>query len=387
MNVRSLLPLVVASALAACGDDASSSKLPANAAEAVTTYARIVSATYEDSVTAAAELDAAVTALLATPSQATLDAAREAWLDAREPYLQTEVFRFYDGPIDEPEADLEPKINAWPLDESHIDYVEGDASAGIVNDPLVELTADALVAKNAEGGDENVATGWHAVEFLLWGQDRAVDGPGDRKHTDFVDGGSATNQARRRQYLAVVSALLVSHLETVRDAWADGADYRAGLEAASPAEGLRRILTGMITLSGFETGGERLQAALDSGSQEDEHSCFSDNTHRDMIQDIQGVLNVWRGEYRRVDGTLVSGVGIRDVVAAVDTDLRDALDARIDASLALANALVPPFDQEIALSNTAGRARVTALVVSLSEQEDLLEDVFRLFDLSVPVVE
>ncbi|HZO12465.1 MAG TPA: imelysin family protein, partial [Polyangiaceae bacterium] len=164
-------------------------------------------------------------------------------------------------------------------------------------------------------------------------------------------------------------------------------NYRAGLVAAPPEEGLRRILTGMIVLSGFETGGERLQTALDSGDQEDEHSCFSDNTHRDMVQDVRGVQNVYLGRYQRLDGSEVTGTGLREVVAAADPALADSLEARIAESLTLAEALVPPFDREIATDNAEGRARVQALVISLREQEDLLEQVFRLFALEVPVVE
>ncbi|PKN56603.1 MAG: iron-regulated protein [Deltaproteobacteria bacterium HGW-Deltaproteobacteria-14] len=381
-----LLPLLIL--VTACGDGATADSLPGNAAAAVTTYAALVRATYDDTVAATEELQDAVDALLAAPTEATLAAARQAWRDAREPYLQSEVFRFYDGPIDGPPDYLEGRINAWPMDENYVDYVESDAAAGIINDDAREISADALASLNAVGGDANVSTGYHAVEFLLWGQDRSATGPGDRPHTDFLDGGTAQHQARRRQYLQVVTDLLVADLTAVRDRWApDAANYRADFEAASPAEGLRRVLTGMITLSGFETGGERLQAALDSGSQEDEHSCFSDNTHRDMIQDIQGVQNVWRGAYTRRDASVVSGVGVREVVAAADPDLAAAVDAKIDASLALANALVAPFDQEIALSNTAGRQRVQALIVSLHEQEGLLQDVFRLLALQIPVGE
>ena len=138
----------------------------------------------------------------------------------------------------------------------------------------------------------------------------------------------------------------------------------------------------MIILSGFETGGERLQTALDSGDQEDEHSCFSDNTHRDMIQDVQGVQNVYLGTYGSVSGT-----SIKDIVAEQDAELADRLESEIAASLAAGNALQPPFDQEIASDNAEGRARVQALIDALRTQEATLEEVFRLFELDVPVAE
>ena len=373
----------------AAGQGATSGKELGEALEgAVSTYARIVSASYEDSLASAEDLDKAVGELLDDPTEATLEAARQAWLAAREPYLQTEVYRFYEGPIDNAEDGPEGLIKAWPLDEKYIDYVEGDGSSGIINDPSQDIDAESLQGLNEQGGEENIATGFHAIEFLLWGQDLDDEGPGARPATDFQDGGSADNQERRRAYLRTVSALLVTHLQQLVDAWdADGDNYRADFEALDPEKALERILTGMIVLTGVETGGERLQTALDTADQEDEHSCFSDNTHRDMIQDIRGIQNVYLGRYERLDGEKIEGDGIYDVVAIRDEDLADQVKERIDTSLELAEALEPPFDQEIALDNDPGRKRVEDLVESLSTQEDDLVDVFTEFDLTVDIPE
>ena len=367
------LPLV----LAGCGG------LPGNTGDAVANYADIVEATYADTLADAQALDGTLEALVADPSDTTLAAARTAWLDSREPYLQTEVFRFYDGPIDNAEDGPEGLINAWPLDENYIDYVDGDPDAGIINGSET-IDAATLEGLNEQGGEKNIATGYHAIEFLLWGQDQSTTGPGDRPYTDYVtDGqGTAANQERRGQYLTVAGDLLVGHIEQVHAQWTPDAAYRTDFEADAEL-GLERILTGMTILSGFETGGERLQAALDSGSQEDEHSCFSDNTHRDMIQDVRGVQNVWLGTYVRTDGSTVSGESIQAVVAAKDAELADAITAKIAESLALAEALQTPFDQEI-VPGAEGNARVQALIISLREQEDLLFEAFALFEFTVP---
>jgi putative iron-regulated protein len=375
----------------ACGDN-DPETTPDHArirSEAIETYSKIVHASYADSAAAAADLDDAIQAFVADPTEETLEAAREAWLDAREPYLQTEVYRFYDGPIDNPTDGPEGLINAWPLDEAYIDYVAGDDMAGIVNDPSIDITEEELESLNEQGGEQNIATGFHAVEFLLWGQDSDVDGPGNRPATDYVTDGSGTaaNQERRAEYLTLVSAMLKAHLDGLVVAWAPGADYRVELESIDTDIALTRILTGMITLSGFETGGERLRIPLDSGEQEDEHSCFSDNTHRDMVQDVQGVLNVYDGSYRRTNGDVVSGTGIRAVVRLVDADLATQIEERIGSSLDLAEALEPPFDREIAPGNDEGNARVEALITSLDEQETLLEEAFRELELEIPVAE
>ncbi|MEL6178511.1 MAG: imelysin family protein, partial [Myxococcota bacterium] len=320
----------------------------------------------------------------------TLTAARDAWRASREPYLQTEVYRFYDGPIDNPDTGPEGLLNAWPLDENYIDYTATEAMAGIVNDTATTIDGASLESLNEKDGEKNLATGYHAIEFLLWGQDTSDTGPGERPHTDFLTDGSGTaaNQDRRGQYVTVSSTLMLSHLQQMVDAWSAGSqNYRQEFEALDNAEAMRRILTGMIVLSGFETGGERLQTALDSGEQEDEHSCFSDNTHRDMIQDIQGIQNVWLGSYTRIDGSVVSGAGVKDVVEATDTMLAGEVTDKIAESLTLANAMQVPFDQEIKPGNTEGNARVRALVVALTELESLLEQVFLKYGLEIPQTE
>ncbi|MFT5585021.1 MAG: putative iron-regulated protein [Cognaticolwellia sp.] len=360
--------------------------------DAVLNYAAIVDASYSDSYIAAMALNSALNDFVAAPSQAGLDDAKDAWLASREPYLQTEVYRFYDGPIDNAEDGPEGLLNAWPMDEAYVDYTVDDAETGVINgtetidaSSLVDLNGGGEL--NKDGGEDQVATGYHAVEFLLWGQDQSDTGSGNRPYTDYViDGsGTAANQDRRGDYLSVSGQLIVEHLGQVHMQWGAGAAYRTAFEA-EPTDSLEKILTGMIILSGFETGGERLQAALDSGDQEDEHSCFSDNTHRDMIQDVQGVQNVWLGSYTRTDGSMVEGTGIRDIVEAEDADLAESLDAQIQESLDLANALQTPFDQEI-IPGAPGNARVEALVGSLRAQEDLLFQVFELLELSVEIPE
>ena len=84
--------------------------------------------------TAAEALHDAIDAFVAGPTDATLQAAKDAWLAGRRLYGPTEVFRFYDGPIDNPDDGPEGQINAWPMDEAYVDYADGDPEAGIVND-------------------------------------------------------------------------------------------------------------------------------------------------------------------------------------------------------------------------------------------------------------
>jgi putative iron-regulated protein len=375
--VRRLAAGLLAASLlgaAACSDDSSKDDdtstgavehelSDADALAAATTYADLVHQTYADVVTSAEALNTALHTFTADPTAATLQAAKQAWLDGRVLYGPTEVYRFYDGPIDNPEDGPEGQINAWPLDEAYLDYVEGDPSAGIINDTegVPEITSDVLVESNTKGGEENVSTGWHAIEFLLWGQDLSDAGAGERPLTDYTTSPVAE---RRATYLELLGDLLVQDLTTVRDAWADASgSYRATF-LSDPHEAVADILRGMGALSSAELAGERIGVALDTKDQEDEHSCFSDNTTVDIVGNATGIRMAYTAEYPGVEGTSLS-----DVVAKVEPELDAALREALDANVAKAEALQAPFDQLILGDDSApGRVALQALVSGLQDQ-------------------
>ena len=330
-------------------------------------YATVVEASYADTLTSASLLRDAIHAFVATPSEATLASARQAWLAAREPYGQTEAFRFYSGPIDDAKGP-EGRINAWPLDEAYIDSVKGKANSGIINNRKIVLSKDKLAALNERGGEENISTGYHAIEFLLWGQDFDANGPGKRSWNDFVDG-QAANADRRRDYLKIIADLLVEDIASVAKAWQAGStNYRAKFEKDPDA--LRKMMVGIGVLSRAELAGERMEVALDSKNQEDEHSCFSDNTHRDILTNALGIRNVWLGEYKRLDGSVLKGPSLRDLVADKDAKAADKVSADMDATLAAAEGIKAPFDQEIVQPD--GRKRVQATINALKKQANSL---------------
>lgn len=330
-------------------------------------YATVVEASYADTLTSARLLRDAIHAFVAAPSEATLASARQAWLAAREPYGQTEAFRFYSGPIDDAKGP-EGRINAWPLDEAYIDSVKGKANSGIINNRKIVLSKDKLAALNERGGEENISTGYHAIEFLLWGQDFDANGPGKRSWNDFVDG-QAANADRRRDYLKIIADLLVEDIASVAKAWQAGStNYRAKFEKDPDA--LRKMMVGIGVLSRAELAGERMEVALDSKNQEDEHSCFSDNTHRDILTNALGIRNVWLGEYKRLDGSVLKGPSLRDLVADKDAKAADKVSADMDATLAAAEGIKAPFDQEIVQPD--GRKRVQATINALKKQANSL---------------
>jgi len=307
MNKPFVLPLVLSLSSFACAPTADTL---ADAPPVLENYATVLYAEYDDTLMGATALRTHATPLFAgTATQAALDDARAAWRASRVPYQQTEYARFYVGPIDDPDmGNVESLLNSWPLDENTIDYVMGSDGSGIINDPTTYPTIDASVIRdeNATPGEKNITAGYHAIEFLLWGQDFNPDGPGNRSYTDYVVGMGA-NADRRRTYLDVSTQLLVDDLAQVHAEWtpATPGNYRASFVAVAPHIGIGRILLGMGKLTEGELAGQRIHTPFTTKDQEDEHSCFSDNTVADYTHDVQGLINAYFGTYTRTDGTVV----------------------------------------------------------------------------------
>ncbi|MDE2966961.1 MAG: iron-regulated protein [Chloroflexota bacterium] len=364
-----VIPLTVALAVfAACSGD---SAPDVSASDVVEHYADGVHHTYVLSLNSAMVMREAIHAFLDNPAPATLEGAKRAWLTARDDYGPTEAYRFYDGPIDNEEDGPEAQLNAWPLDESYVDYVEGNPDSGIINmvDEYPEISAELLIELNEAGGEANVSTGWHAIEFLLWGQDLNPDGPGDRPIEDYT---TNANADRRATYLMVVTDLLIDDLQDMVNAWARGSanSYRAEFLNLDTDDALAKIITGIGELSRGELAGERMIVAYEARSQEDEHSCFSDNTVNDIIANARGIQNVWLGDF----GALI-GPGIVDLVRQEDTELADQLSMEIAASVAYATAIPFPFDAHLiaGLPNSdAGRRAVLTTIESLEDQTDTI---------------
>ena len=362
------LPLTHTAAVAATPTSAST-EAAVSAQGVARHYAALVYANYSDTLAAAKDMQTTIAAFLKAPSAEGLDKARKAWLDAREFYGQTEAFRFYGGPIDD-ENGPEGQINAWPLDEAYVDYVEGKPEAGMVNNPKVKITKAALIEANERGGEENISAGWHAIEFLLWGQDHSETGPGNRSFEDYV-AGKGKNAERRAQYLTAATQLLVDDLGTLVKAWKPKSkNYRAQFEKGGK-ESVRKIIVGLGSLSRGELSGERMEVALNSQDQEDEHSCFSDNTHRDVVGNATGIQNVWLGQYKQRDGQMLKGPSLRDLVAASDPALADKTSEQIATSVKGAESIPAPFDRAI-VAGSAGRPAIEGTVASLVEQSKLL---------------
>lgn len=363
-------------------------------------YANIANANYADGLSDAKALQSALQIFAANPSATTLANAKAAWLISRESYGTSEIFRLSNGPIDAEDGwvanaygSREGQLNAWPLDENMIDYTinaKGEMTHGNIIDStgmfntggeestavdITTISEDAISALNENGGDANVASGYHAVEFLLWGQDQDYSNfvkdsvthgalsAGQRPLSDFT---ADKNAPRRLAYLKTASAKIVSDLSMVASAWAKNVSsdcsvnargcYRAALlgqlEGADASKNLdfkeaeKTIFAAMGVFIKSEVANERIAVAVLTPSEEDEHSCFSDNTHRDIATNYQGFKNILMGTYKGVD---YGAAPIDAMEADAKTDIM-ALISKIETKIASIDAIAKTsrhFDYQI----------------------------------------
>jgi putative iron-regulated protein len=172
--------------------------------------------------------------------------------------------------------------------------------------------------------------------------------------------------------LQAVTDLLVSDLGYMADQWTSGEARETILK--DPNAALSAILTGMGSLSYGELAGERMRLGVMLNDPEEEHDCFSDNTHNSHYYDGLGIRNVYTGSYTRVDGSVISGPSMSDLVAsadaAVDAQLRGELDASVAALAAVKTAAEGgmAYDQMLAPGNAKGEALIMGAVDALVTQ-------------------
>ncbi|MES2662162.1 MAG: imelysin family protein [Pseudomonadota bacterium] len=366
-------------------------------------YADIAEVIYEDSVITAKDLQKTIEKLINQPTEKNLQHARDAWKAARVPYQQSEVYRFGNAIVD----DWEGKVNAWPLDEGLIDYVDagyGEESddndfytANIIANKKIDISGKTLDASkiNAElinelheldGVEANVASGYHAIEFLLWGQDLngTEAGAGNRPATDYdVKNCTNGNCDRRADYLNAVTDLLIEDLGWMQKQWKKKGEARTALLNNADA-GIAAIFTGMGSLSYGELAGERMKLGVMLHDPEEEHDCFSDNTHNSHYYDALGVKNIYTGNYVRANGKAVSGPNLSQLIEAKNPASDKMLRQHLDVTLQKMQVLVDSaekqgvaYDQMLAAENKEGNAKIMAAVDALLKQTQAIEEAMK----------
>ena len=408
-RAAAILPILLAGA-GLCGAPFSVAAAP-SARDIIATYESNAEAVYSDAAVQAEALEKAVDALLAKPAVETLAAAREAWKAARVPYAQSEGFRFGNKIVD----DWEGNVNSWPLDEGLIDYVDiasyGDKkddnplyTANIIANKKLRIGAKILDASKIDKDvigklnsaldvQANVGTGYHAVEFLLWGQDLngTGAGAGNRPASDYdLKACTGGNCDRRRDYLKAAAGLLVDDLKAMAGNWKTGGAARKAIDAKPEGEQLATVLTGLGSLSFGELAGERMKLGVLLHDTEEEQDCFSDNTHNEHYNDQVGMIAIWNG---RTEGpSKVSGPSIRDLAR----DKAPQAAARLDEAMATALAKIKlikdkadsgamAYDQMLAAGNDEGNKLILDASAALVAQTRAIEAVVAALNLKINI--
>jgi putative iron-regulated protein len=400
----------LAFAVAALETDAAVAAAPVTK-DIVKNYEDMAEAMYGDALAKAKDLDKSIDAFLAAPSAQTLQVARDAWKAARVPYMQTEGYRFGNKIVD----DWEGAVNSWPLDEGLIDYVDKTSygetkeenplyTANIIANKKIRLGAKMLdaskitkkvIAKlnSALDVEANVGTGYHAIEFLLWGQDLHGTGPGagERPATDY-DLKSCTNGNcdRRRDYLKAASGLLVDNLEEMVGDWKAGGAARKALAKEDDNAQLSTILTGLGSLSYGELAGERMKLGVLLHDPEEEHDCFSDNTQNSHYNDEVGMIEIWNGKYEGAKS--ISGASIAQLAHEKAPDAAKRVDEAMSAALGKLKAIKDKadsgemyYDQMLAAGNDVGNKLILDGVDALVAQARAIEAVVAALNLKVKI--
>jgi putative iron-regulated protein len=186
--------------------------------------------------------------------------------------------------------------------------------------------------------------------------------------------------------------MLADDLGEMVEAWGAKGKARASITKAKDADGIGRILTGLGSLSYGELAGERMKLGLMLHDPEEEHDCFSDNTHNSHYYDQKGMVNVYSGSYKRTDGSVVSGPSLSQLVAATSADA----DAKVKTAMAATTAAMQAikdtadsgkmaYDQMIGADNAEGNKLVATAVDRLVDQKKALEVAVAALGVSVSV--
>ena len=298
--------------------------------EVVANYATIASLTTADAHAQALELQTALAAFTAAPSKETHDKAKDAWIAARLPYLQAEVFRV------------------------------ADPDGAVLDSPRVETLTKA----------QEKPGGFPVIEFLLWGKDGSVDGPGERAFDDYlVD--KSDDAVRLSGLLKASSELVVSKTAASAAAWGrdPAGDTRAKLLEAPVDQSLKTILGNVSTLAGTRLGKERIGVPYKSRDQADESSNFSDATHLDLIYVCSGLANVVAGAYVGGDKEVkVQGTGLLKLASALGEKQAGDMQLAINRVMLAVTSFRPPFDRALlAPDDSPAREAIKEIMDALDE--------------------
>ena len=300
--------------------------------------AKVILPGYAASAKSMAQLSKSVDSLCFNPSIDALDAAREAWRDARAAWLRTESYRF--GPaMDRRTISL---MDWWPIDVEKIER-------NLADEELVtpERVKEFLPATQR---------GLSVAEYLLFAPDSA--------------GLANGSDPARCSYLQSVAAVNSEESAGILDDWQgsgdssgyagyfDGTGSLALVDSDAEAEVVRSLVFQVRSIANM-----RLGAALGVDVTADASAIPSgdaDNTREDLLGQLHGIASIYQG----AEG----GIGISARVASISADTNARMLAAIEATIAATRSL----DGSIVAQIDTNPAQVRAVYDNMKELQRVL---------------
>lgn len=268
-------------------------------------------------------------------NQANFNALRTKFLTARNSFMLCGPYLYGDGSIAMPGIEAYARLDAYPINFEYIDYSNTNPGSGIINDPTnyPYISESAIKTWDKVGGAANSSCGMHVLEFLLWGQDLTAGSPGGRSVSDFTN-------LRRRQYLNFASSLLKNDLTLVQNQ----SVFENDLLAADPSVSFGFMMTGFLKFIQEDFAVNGIKKPLDSQSESDEISRFSDQTKQDLLGKLKAVRLYY--DPRSLFSSN-SEYFLTDFVKEVDASMDTEITQKLDEIETLLNGITVDFDQAI----------------------------------------
>ncbi len=273
--------------------------------------------------------------------------SRENWKVAYDAYHQLGPFRFHSESTLTPlMSDAELQLSLYVTNPAYIDVTSQDATSGIIPDEATypQILTQVLTDAHLAGGPENVSLGFHALEFILWGEDNSASGPGNRLVSDF--GGTSTNN-RRKEYLVTVNYLNNAYVNAT-----DAEAYINAFKKLTYKEQLQTMLSGVYRFVKDDLAGKSIKTPYDMMDQQFEESPYSDNSLNDLKSKLNSTRNFLTGS--QFSGT--NGYFLIDYIAFKSQDNADKITRLLEDIDSQLTGITVAFDQ--AVVDPAGRAQL-----------------------------
>ena len=336
----------------------------------VSNYSNIAEAASRSALSQGRILKEAISAFVKDPKAETHLLAKVSWMQARLPFLQSEFSRMI---VERGEVnhDISNLLNGWPIDPGLIDYTAKVPGENIINnkEKYPSITTELLRSINLKAGKSGFTTGYHVIEFLLWGEDSERSSSGKRSFKDY-DKSNSELAKRRADYLVACCDLLIEDLENLVSEWDHESknNLRAHLESMPSDQAIRKILR-MVSVLADGLAESQIGSIISKESVFKEQSTFSDTTHFDFLHTVAGISNLAAGAYVGLDGKLqVLGLGLIGLAEQAPNARAEKIRSLINDAMKSAQAFKGPFDQfNQDEKNVTGSEKSTITLKALSE--------------------